>query len=500
MDLQTLMQAIQQQIVGGGGYAQGGGIMRKDWASPTDAVSGIAGYSLEAPAKLLIPVITPIRNMLPRVNATGGVQANWRAVTAINTGNTGIGLAEGVRGGVAATTVTPYSAAFVELGLEDFVTWKADLASMNFQDVKALATQLLLWNLMIQEEHVHLGGNTSYAMGTTATPAAAGSNSGGSLGSATYSVICVALSYDAYRVSTIAGGVPVTVARTNIDGTTTTYNAGACQKSAAASSGAITGPNGSITCSVATKNGAVAYAWYWGTAGNEVLGAITTINSIVITAAAAGTQNASVHSSDHSQNAYVHDGFLTFAAKTGTGGYVVQQATGTAGTGTPLTADGKGGCVQIDADLRYFWDNLRLSPDTIWVSSQEQLNLSAIVLGGSSLGAQRFVIDAKQGALAGGMMVVSYLNKFSMAGAKQIDIKLHPTLPPGTILYTTSQLPYPLSNVQQVARVLCRRDYNQIEWPIRTRRYEYGIYSDQVLQHYFPPSVGMRSNIANGVG
>lgn len=495
MNVEDLISAIQQQVAGGPNF------LRKDWSSPSDAVSGIAQYSLEAPAKLLVPVITPLRNMLPRVTATGGVQANWRAVTAINTNNTGIGLAEGVRGGTNATTVTPYSAAFVELGLEDFVTWKADLAAMGFQDVKALATQLLLWSTMIQEEHVILGGNTSYAMGTTATPSVSAATSGGSLADATYNVICIALSYDAYRLSSVSGGVPVTVARTNIDSTTTTYNAGAAQKSSAGSA-AVSGGSGAgkLTATVATKAGAVAYAWYWGTSGNELLGAITTINSVVITATATGTQNASAHSAaDHSQNAYVHDGFLTFAAKSGYGGYNVTQATGTAGTGTPLTADTDGGCTEIDTDLKYFWDTLRLSPDAIWVSSQEQKNISRIVLKGSTSAAQRFVFNVDQGMIAGGVNVVSYLNKYSMQGVKEIPIKLHPTMPPGTILYTTSQLPYPLSNVQQVMRILCRRDYHQIEWPIRTRRYEYGVYTDQVFQHYFPSSVGIRQNIADGV-
>lgn len=492
MTVDELLQAIQDQIVGG----RPG--MRKDWSEPSDAVSGIAGYDLEAPAKLLIPVITPLRNLIPRVSGRGGVSAQWRAVTGINTNNTGPGVAEGTRGGVPTTVVTPYSANYVGLGLEDFVTFEADLAAANFQDVKALATQLLLWNLMIAEEGVLLGGNTSYSMGTTPTPTVTPSNTGGALTTLTWSVICVALSFDANRISTVAGGVPNTVARTNIDGTTTTYNGGGAQKSAAAT-GATTGTTGSLAVTVAPVRGAVAYAWYWGAAGSELLGAITTINSISITAVAAGTQNATAHTgSDHSTNAYVHDGLITFAAKAAYGGYYAVQATGAAGTGTPLTGGTDGSITEIDTDLQYFWDTLRLSPDTMWVSAQEQKNITKKVLTGSTTAAQRFNITIEQGAFAGGTLVTSYLNKFTMAGAKEIPIKLHPNMPNGTILYTTKGVPYPLSNVQNVMQVKTRRDYHQLEWPIRTRRWEYGVYTDQVLQHYFPPSLGIRQNIANG--
>ena len=38
-------------------------------------------------------------------------------------------------------------------------------------------------------------------------------------------------------------------------------------------------------------------------------------------------------------------------------------------------------------------------------------------------------------------------------------------------------------------QIRTRQDYYQIEWPLRTRKYEYGVYADEVLQHYFPPSM-----------
>src|SRR5580693_4227400 len=49
--------------------------------------------------------------------------------------------------------------------------------------------------------------------------------------------------------------------------------------------------------------------------------------------------------------------------------------------------------------------------------------------------AQRFVLDADQGALGGGVMVRTYLNKFSMAGPKVLDIRVHPNMPAGAFLF-----------------------------------------------------------------
>ena len=39
-------------------------------------------------------------------------------------------------------------------------------------------------------------------------------------------------------------------------------------------------------------------------------------------------------------------------------------------------------------------------------------------------------------------------------------------------------------------------DYYQTEWPRRTRSYEYGVYTDQVLQNKFMPGMAVLTNMA----
>ncbi len=472
--------------------------LAKAFTQSGSAVTELTAYDLEAPAKLLYPVITPLRNRIPRVSGKGGIQANWKAITGVNVNNAGIGISEGNRGVVIATSTADYNAAYKGIGLDDYVTFEADLAAQGFDDVKARAVQGLLRSLMIGEEKMILGGNNGIALGTTPTPTTGTSTTGGSLAAATYLVYCVALTMDGFLGASVSGGLPLSGNRTLADGTTEAYNAGTAIKSSSASQ-ATTGATSTISASVAAVNGAVAYAWFWGVSGSEVLGAITTINSVLITAAATGSQNISAgFTADKSRNSLHFDGLLSQIMKSGSNAYVKLMATGTAGTGTPLTSDSAGGIVEIDAALQAFWDSYRLSPTDIYVASQEQKNISAKILSGSSTSAQRYTFNADQGALAGGMLVRSYLNKFAMDGAKEIPIRLHPNLPAGTILFYCDQIPYPLSNVGNVLQIRTRREYYQIEWPIRTRKYEYGVYADEVLQNYFPPAFGVIRNIGNG--
>jgi hypothetical protein len=70
-------------------------------------------------------------------------------------------------------------------------------------------------------------------------------------------------------------------------------------------------------------------------------------------------------------------------------------------------------------------------------------------------------------------------------------------MPKGTLEAVTSALPYPINNVPNVFEMRLQRDYMQYEWPLRTRKYETGVYFRGVLAHYFPPSLGIITNIAD---
>lgn len=467
------------------------GMVKATFGQSGSATSGFTAYDLEAPGKLFYPVLTPLRNMIPRVSGKGGIQAAWRAITAINTANLNSGVSEGNRGGVIGVTFQDYIAAYRGIGFESTATFEAQYAADTFDDVRKRAAQTGLHSLMISEEKTILAGNGSLNLGTTATPSLSGATTGGTLVNQTWSVICVGLTLDGYLRN---GGNPATnllqqYTRQNADGSSDVINGGVAQKSAAATV-ATTGTTSSITATVTAQRGALAYAWFWGLAGSETFGAVTTAPKVVILAAAAGTQLASaLTAADYSVDGLAFDGLLTQALKSGSNAY--WQDLG----GATLTPDGNGGVVEIEALLKDRWDNFRLNPEIMWISSREAKAIKAAVLAGNANGALRFNIDAKQGMLAGGMAVATYLNEFGLNGATEVQIRQHPNMPPGTILFTQSTLPYPLADTPNVMQIRTRQDYYQIEWPWRSRKYEYGVYADQVLQHMFPPALGVITGI-----
>jgi hypothetical protein len=482
----------------------------KNFTQPGSATVGLQYYNLQAPALNLFPVMTPLRNMTPRIGGGFAIQANWKAFTAINTGNMRAGVSEGARAGVIGQTLAEYFAAFRGYGLENNVTFEAQYAGQGYDDVKARSVTQLLQAMMIQEERLLLGGNTSMALGTTPSPTVSANTTGGALPASTYSVIAVALTNQAYQdmvgVNNGAIGqslvlsnatVPAQITRTNADGTTTSYGGGAAQKSTNTTV-TTTGATSSVTASVAPVRGAAGYAWFFGAAGSEVLSAVTSINSVVFTAAVTGTQTAaSLTATDSSTSSLDFDGLLTIAANPVYGGYYAAQATGNAGTGTPLTADGAGGIVEIDAALDYFFTKYRISPGRLIVSYQESRNISKKVIanGGAPLLRVTEAANDAGDVLGGGRRVTQYLNKIT---GQMIEIMVHPNMPAGTMMFETSSLPYPLNGVGNVYQMLMRQDYYQLEWPLRSRRYEFGVYADGVLQHYAPFTLGIISNIANG--
>ena len=472
---------------------------KSTFTQATSATTGLTFYDLQPTVLNLYPVLTPLRNAIPRVSGKGGIQANWKAVTAINTSGMRVGVSIGNRGGVLAVATKDYNAAYKGIGIEDNVDFEAQYAGQGFDDIRARAAKIGLESCMLGEEAMILGGNTSIALGQTPTPTLSASTTGGSLAAQTLSVIAVALSFDATINASLANGVQGQITRTNADGSSDTFGGGAAARSAN-STVATTGATGSVLGSINPVSGALGYAWYWGAAGSEVLGAITTLPSVSIVATATGTQLAgSLGVADNSTNSLSFDGLLTQALKAGSGAFVTTMPAGTAGIGTPLTADGSGGIVEVDAILKQMWDVYRLSPDTVWVNSQEALNLSKKILAGSANSAYR--VNLNIGAdrmLGGGFMIRTYLNRFSMQGGQELEIKVHPNMPAGTILFTTNALPYPVNGVGNVMQIRTRQDYYQIEWPLRSRKYEYGVYADEVLQHFAPFSMAVITNIGNG--
>lgn len=497
-----------------------------DLAKAFTTATGLVNFDLERPAKTIYPVLTPLRNMIPRVKGDGGTAVNWRAIVGINTGRVNPGVSEGNRSAVIATDVKSYVAPYKTIGLEDFVSFEGQFASEGFDDATARMVEGLLRSTMISEERTDLGGNTSLALGQASNPVLVDLTAqvdGTIPFNTTVHVSAIPLTNDGVLDST-ANGITGEVTRTNADGTVDVFGGYSGEISNATN---VTTANDAdnqhvVTAKVDQIPGAMGYAWFVGpTAGAaQKFFGISTINSIRITAAVgAGTQDATdaTIQADNSTNALLYNGIISLIFGAGqenpaaavSGALISIQPDGPSGTGTPLTADGAGGIEEINADLVSFWEANKLSPTHLIVNSQELGNITKAVIGGGAASLFRFNLDnvqkkagetltAQDLKVYAGTTVGWYLNKNTLGGGQLLKVVLHPDLAPGTLIYYSETISYPLSNITNILQTMTQREYYQIDWPLRTRKYEKGTYCNKVLQMYFPPAFGARTNIANG--
>ncbi len=468
--------------------------------------SGLTFYDLMGPAQNLYPVITPLRNSIPRVRRLNpGDAARWKQVNSlVGSGFDAMGwVPEGQRSGTMSYTTSSKSAAYVTLGEEDYLTFEAEAAAQGFEDENSMVTLRLLQKIMRKEEVALLAGNASLSLGTPTAPTLSASGTGATLPALTYSVIVVALTLEGWKNSSLSAGISTTKTITGADSKTFTLNGGSSNKSSNTTQAVTLGQT--LFATVPAIQGAVAYAWYVGAASSETLQAITTINSATFTAPLTGSRQAiSAVTADCSVNASLaFDGLLTQSLNPNNISYVNTLATGTAGTGTTLTASGRGSVVEIDNMLQSMWDNYRVSPTVIYVNSQELKNITNKVLGTGSSSLLRYTAgttDSLPYSMVAGGTIEFYFNPFAADGGVKMPIKVHPDLPPGTIIAYCEQLPswYQNNEVPNVAEVLTRRDYYRMDWPARSRQREYGVYAEEVLAIYATFALGVITNIANG--
>jgi hypothetical protein len=461
--------------------------------------TGLVAYDLQAPAKNVYPITTPIRNKVPRVGGGTGTATNWKVVSAI----IGSGFSsmpwvpEGQRSAAMSYVTANKAASYVTLGEEDYITREAINAAKNFEDAKARMVMRLLQKTMDKEESAILFGNNSLALGTTPTPTLTASGTSGTLAAATYYIAAVAITYEGYQQQSSIAGLAQTKTITGMDGQTFTLNGGTAAPSAQASLAVTAGQ--SLTATVTPVRGAGAYAWYAGSsAATACLQGITTTNTISFSAQlSTGTQlSTALTATDNSTNSLAFDGLFAAGLNSSSGAYYNP-------LGAQLTSGGNGNVNEIDAMLLAMWNQYQVSPTVLYVNAQQAKDVKNKVLNGSSAPLLRYTqngtSDQAFGIVANGS-IKSYFNPFALDGGMEIPIKIHPKLPAGAILGYCDNLPvqYQSTEVPNLIEMKTRADYYQIDWPMRTRREEVGVYAEEVPAIYAPFALGFITNIYAG--
>lgn len=457
--------------------------------------NGLTGYDLAAPAKDMVPVLTPTVNTTPRVAAVRGSEAaHWKQVYAISAGHTTPFVPEKERNTEISYSSVDRLATYATWGRDDSVTMEAELGAMGFEDLRARSNFWLLNIVKLEEEDSQIGGNRTLAMGTPTTPTLSASGTGATLPAATYRVIVVAIPHVGYQHATRTAPYALAAGVAGMHS----------NKSAVATQAVTLGQT--LFCSTPAVNNAVAYAWYIGVgAGNEKLEAITPINSLAVSADLLGTgQNASTITADKSTDSLAFDGMLTQLwtpnpVTSVIDAQIITLDTGTPGTGTQLLTDGAGGIKQIDAMLKRMWDKARVSPDKMKVNSQQAQDIYNCIL--KNPGAFRILAEraSSNGNITAGGVIVGYVNKF--VGGQVVEIEVHPTMAEGTIQFCTNRLPswYPGNSVAGAWDMYLLRDYHEIPFPSNKRAWEHGVYVRGTLRGHIPIAQGILRNIAPGI-
>ena len=499
---------------------------------------GLNFIDLRAPAYMLDPIFTHIRNTTPRwdkVNAGYGVQPTWKAVTAIDGGNQFPGVSEGNTNSNGQFTSLNFSAPYVTFGTDDFVTYESISAAEGYEDTLGDAKMWQLLRFIRQEERTLLGGagstasNGALQIGVTTTPVgvlSALNNASfvtGVLPVGSYAAAyAVALNYRAVTNpnNTVALGITTQYLRTNADGSTDVINGGNGQVSAAASN--VVGPTvnatKTVTFSCTPQAGAWGYAWFVQintsttfspAAPSAKLSGITTGSSFNYYGQTQGTQTAAYtgtggyHGFDYdlSTNALDMDGLLTITANVNytTGLPVATFNVNSFGTALPggwdnhgagLTNGGLVGSIkEIDAILFQIQQAALTGPTKIYLSTdQVPAFRNAFMVGATgSTAINYFFPDGGPKGDGSGIEVngriAKYHNIYGLPGGEFIDVIQHPYLPAGTIFFDVDKLQetYSNSRLGETRGVFVRRDTYGIEFAQTSRKYPFGVFSEEVL-------------------
>ena len=481
---------------------------------------GFNFYDLRAPAYLLYPVNTPMRNQLPRegpVNAGTGIMANWKASR--SPGIQPFSVPEGQRASKATPDEIDYAGKYTEGGVERGVTFTAQFAGEGYTDVLADEHLRGLHELWLGEEGtIWMGNGGSGSVGVNgfaltqaptptlaATAAAAGTFTTGQYISVAV-VLITGMGYPAnaqygYGVThSVTAGLTPTYRVTGGDGGSYPMPGGISAISALSATQAATTTSGNAivatlsAAQMAAKKGAFAYAWFVDVEASNIqslanakLYAITTVPTCTITASPSGNAQPATSlglDTDYSANPLEFTGLIPMVAAT-------PGAVWTDLRGASLSSSGHGAVDQVETILENNFAVNQCGYSDIWGSPDAIFNLSKAILasGSATTGFQFMTTRDSQNNILGGYVVSGYVSRYAVnspTGANVIPLRMHPMIPPGTLYFDIATNPYPHSRLGNPRAMLVQRDYYGIEWPVTTREWTWGTYVHEVLAHRLP--------------
>jgi len=480
----------------------------KDITTSSPVSTGLVAYDLEAPAKMLTPKPTPLRNRIPRRPGIG-LNRQYKRITGFTgTGTGGVGV---IRPGITDTTQNDFKMSgasnsqfwgrgpkisyagdsatvpYIQFSLSDEVNWSAQFAGQGYQDVRALSRNALLWSSMLMEERVMLygrGTGSGYA-GILAAPtgvsgtarSATGSEVGIVNASANMYVRVVAESGD-FGVSqaTAATGAIAFTAGQVVD-ITYTLPAGATGARVFISQAAGADPGDAARFLYTATVGTI----FGGRSGYNKLTIQGTFNTsgTVPTAyplTAGGTANLTA-ADGGSAVAAEYDGILAYC--TGANAGAVSKINGTFSTTNPGT--------EYQTVFASLFDAVKASPDRILMAGRDRKQLSDTIKGSANSNYGIRLMQDDVSGLTLGSVAVGIFNEVT---GQECAIEVHPWLPQGNSLVLSDNLPIPDTNVDSIFAAVNVQDMMGVDWPVNQFAYESSSYWFGTLVCYAPAWLG----------
>jgi hypothetical protein len=469
--------------------------IQKEISLTSPLSTSFAAFDLEAPAKMLTPRPTPLRNKIARKKGvgtshrqkqilgytgtgTGGVGNTWPGITQSSTATFGsINYERGpIISYAAQDLILPYNS----YSLSDSVTFDANFSAMGYQDLRQLSSTSTLYATMLMEERMMLmargtaSGYSGALAATTVTlssPVAATGQT--ALAAATYYVYVTAnagISSSGFGESIVSTVASTAVASGDVLGISWT---------------AVTGAIG-YNIYVGTSTG-TANCTFQGTAqgtsaviqGAGTVGLTGNNFALTTTGAAASRANA-----DTSAYATGYDGILPTVLGSSSGyNNTINSTFSTSNPG-----------VEYQTVFYNLYNNVKADPDEILINGADRKQLSDSIKNGSTANYRLNLTQTESGDYVGGATIGGLYNEIT---GKMVPLTVHPWLPQGVSPVLSYTLPIPDTEVSDVWANYLVQDYMGIQWPVTQFSYDFSTYFRGTFFCSAPAWNGAVSGIVN---
>jgi hypothetical protein len=471
--------------------------MQKDITLTSPLSTSFAAFDLEAPAKLLTPRPTPLRNRIPRKKGvgtshrqkqilgytgtgTGGVGNTWPGITQSTT--TAFGSINYERGPkisyAAQDLILPYNS----YSLSDSVTFDANFSGLGYQDLRQLSSTSTLYATMLMEERMMLmaRGTASGYSGALSAPTFA-------LASPVAGAGQTAVAAATYFVNVTAdAGISANGFGESILGTEASTVVASGDVLTVTVSTPVTGALG-YNIYVGTTTGAANLTYQGtlkGTGTFTIQGAGTqglTGNNAPLTTTGAAASRASA---DTSAYATGYDGILATVLGPNSGfNNAINSAFSTSNPGG-----------EFQTAFASMYQNVKADPDVVLLNGNDRKQLSDAIKSGSTANYRLVINNPGEDGTTYGSIVTGLQNEVT---GKAVDLMVHPWLNQGVAPILSFTLPIPDTEVSDVWANYMVQDYMGIQWPVTQFSYDFSTYFRGTFFCAAPAWNGAVSGIVN---